>query len=189
MTPMVCRMRLHTAVVCVVLGTGAIADAQSLAELAKRTDEARKTAPAPARRYQIAAEPDVLLTTLNRDVVSLYARLRMDMARMWTRDRGLYYRLQSSGSTARSFEESCEVLAQEPDIMALLKRYDHTPYSFLSVLVSIRQAETLAQGFSGYRELTPVQRANRDFAGREGAWLSAIRGQILRAEAGWALFD
>ena len=182
------HLRLCLAIVSVQLA-GAPAAAQGLADLARSTDEARKARPDTARRYEIIAEPDVLLTPLNRDVVSLYARLRMDMARMWTRDRGLFQRLQAGGSTARSFEESCQVLEHEPEIMALLKRYGHTPYSFLSVLVSIRQAEGHAEGFAGYRELTPVQRGNRDFAGREGAWLSAIRGQILRAEAGWSLFQ
>lgn len=182
------RLRLCIAILCVELAGGSAAAAQSLADLARRTDEARKTAPDATRRYELTAEPNVLLTELNRDVVSLYARLRMDMARQWTRDRGLYQRLQSGLSTARTFEESCRVLEQEPQIMALLKRYEHSPYSFLSVIVSIRQAEGLGQGYSGYRELTPVQRANKAFVGREGAWLSAIRGQILRAEAGWTLF-
>lgn len=181
--------RLHFVAACVLLAAASTVRAQSLADLARRTDEARKDQPSGARRYEITVEPNVRLTELSQDVVALYVNLRMDMARAWRADRGLFQRLQSGGSTARSFEESCEVLESEPQIMTLLKRYGHSPYSFLSILVSIRQAERLADGFTGYLRLTPVQRANRDFVGRNSAWLSAMRGNILRAEAGWTLFE
>jgi hypothetical protein len=187
MTPL--RRRVVVAIVGLLLAGVSTAAAQSLADLARRAEADRKARPDTARRYEITAEPDVLLTPLTRDVVSLHARLRMDMARMWTRDRGLFQRLHAGGSNARSFEESCRVLEHEPEIIALLTRYESSPYSFFSVMVSIRQAEGLADGIDGYHELTPVQLANRDFAGRNGAWLSAIRGQILRAEAGWSLFE
>lgn len=175
---------------CLTVGAVSSAAAQGLADLARRTEEARRDQPNTARRYEVLAEPDVRLTLLSREVVGLYVGLRIDMARLWTRDRGLFQRLQTGAHNARSFEESCRVLETEPAIVALLKRYEHTPYSFFSVMLSLQRATRRAtEGVVGYEEVTAVQRANHDYVGRDLAWLSASRSRILRAEAGWSIWE
>lgn len=175
---------------CLAVAVVSSAAAQGLADLARRTEEARRDQPGPARRYEVLAEPNVHLTPLNREVVGLYVGLRIDMARLWTRDRGLFQRLQTGAHNARTFEDSCRVLETEPEIMALLKRYEHTPYSFFSLMLSLQQATRRAtEGVVGYEEVTAVQRANHDYVGRDLGWLSANRSRILRAEAGWSIWE
>jgi hypothetical protein len=53
---------------------------------------------------------------------------------------------------------------------------------------SIDQAERLTEGGFDMNSLSPVQREDYYFAGRNKTWLSLMRGRIYRAEAGLSIW-
>lgn len=171
-----------------VLGAAAPGTAQGLADVAKRAEETRRTSPAPSRTYTVTAPSPVLLTALDKPVLEHYVAFRIALAHTWGKDRGLFNRLYEGMVNARTFEEQCRVLDQEPEIVALLKAHGYSSYSFLSVLASIQIAQNLSGGGYDPTSLTPIQRANLDFVARFNPWIDARRGQILRAEAGLTIW-
>lgn len=161
---------------------------QSLADVAKRTDDGRKTGDRASRTYAIGSDDGLRLTALDKPLVELYVRLRVDMAHTWTRDRGVFQRLEAGAVSARSIDELCRVLEEEPAIAALFAKYQYTSYAFLSVTQSLHNARELAEGFDPRVRLTPVQRLNYTFIGQNGAWVSAMRGRYLTAERGLSIW-
>lgn len=178
---------LLASAVLVTLVVSAVS-AQSLADVAKRTDDGRKTLDRASRTYSIESDQGLRLTALDKPLVELYVRLRVDMAHAWASDRGLFQRLESGAVSARSIDELCGVLEQEPAITALFTKYQYTPYAFLSVTQSLHEARELADGFDGRVILTPVQRVNYAFIAQYSAWVSAMRGRYLTAERGLSIW-
>lgn len=164
------------------------ASGQTLADMAKRAEEQRKAADGKSRRIEMFPEHEMRTLPINKPEVEHYVNLRAAIARLWHLDHALFERVRSGSLLARSLTEWCRVLDAEPEIAKTLTRYNYSCQGLMEMSTSIEQAERLAEGGFDMNSLTPVQRENYYFAGRNKVWLSLMRGRIHKAEAGLTIW-
>lgn len=186
MTLISARARVGFAVLLMLWATAA--SGQSLADIAKRGEEQRKAADGKSRRIEMLAEHEMRTLPVNKPEVEHYVNLRTALARLWHLDHALFERVRAGSLLARSLSEWCRVLDAEPEVAKTLKNYNYSCEGLIEMSSSIEQAERLTEGGFDMNSLTPVQRENYYFAGRNQVWLSLMRGRIHKAEAGLTIW-
>ncbi len=156
--------------------------------MAKRAEEQRKAADGKSIRIEMVPSHELRTLPIDKPEVEHYVNLRTALARLWHLDHALFERVRAGSLMARSLSEWCRVLDAEPEIVKTLKRYSYSCEGLLAMSTSIEQAERLTDGGFDMNSLTPVQRENYHFAGRNKVWLSLMRGRIHRAEGGLTIW-
>lgn len=162
--------------------------AQGLADMARRAEEQRKAADGKSTRIEMIPARELRTVPIDKPEVEHYVNLRTALARLWHLDHALFERVRAGSLMARSITEWCRVLDAEPEIAKVLTRYKYSSDGLLAMSHSIEEAERLTEGGFDMNSLSPVQRENYHFAGRNKVWLSLMRGRIHRAEAGLTIW-
>jgi hypothetical protein len=184
-------VRLSAFAVLLSFGPAPVADAQSLAETARRTEERRK---APDESLTITKLPPTpedpqAPPQLTTDMLRRYSRARGLLADMRRLDSQLHQRLYKRTETVRHYDDLESVLTGEPAVVELLGTYRLTPHSYTQVEVLIWRLHDYFQRPRSVPEvLTPLQQQNVEF-GFEHAWLvDAVWRLGLEQEKGLRLW-
>ncbi len=170
-----------------VLFTASVS-AQSLADMATRAQEQRRAAAGKTMRLELGSAPEVRTLPLDRPEVETYVRVRVGLARLWHLDPGLFERVRGGSLTARNITEFNRAFEAESEVMKVLNRFKYSPGALLAMTKSLEEAQRLGEGGFEMNSLTPVQRENWEFAGKNSVWLGLMRTRIARAEAGLSIW-
>jgi hypothetical protein len=177
------RLTLGVALLCTVS-----VSAQSLGDMAGRAREQRQAAGGKGTRLELDSAAELRTLPLDRPEVETYVSVRVGMARLWHLDPALFERVRGGSLTARSLTEWRRAFAAEPEVMKVLNRFKYSPDALLAMTKSLEDAVRLGEGGFEMSSLSPVQRENWEFAGKNSVWLGVMRQRINRAEAGLSIW-
>ena len=156
--------------------------------MAKRAQEQRRAAGGKSTRLELDTPAELRTLPLDRPEVATYVNVRVALARLWHLDPALFQRVRGGSLTARSITEWNRTFEAESEVMTVLNRFKYSPDALLAMTKSLEEAERLGQDGFEMNALSPVQRQNWEFAGRNQVWLSLMRNRIARAEAGMSIW-
>jgi hypothetical protein len=178
------RLLLGATVLCTA---AAPVSAQSLSDMARRAREQRSASQGKSTRLEVESSLELRTLPLDRPEVETYVSVRVGLARLWHLSRPLYERVRGGSLAARNITEWNRAFEAEPEVMKVLNRFKYSPEALLAMTRSLEEAERLGEGGFEMSSLSPVQRANWEFAGKNSVWLGVMRSRIARAEAGLSL--
>jgi hypothetical protein len=177
------RLSLGIAVLCT-----ASVSAQSLGDMASRAREQRNAAGGKSTRLELDSALELRTLLLDRAEVETYVSVRVALARLWHLDPPLFERVRGGSLSARSVTEWKRAFEPEPEVMKVMNRFKYSPEALLAMTKSLEEAVRLGEGGFEMSSLSPVQRDNWEFAGKNSVWLGVMRQRIARAEAGLSIW-
>jgi len=151
---------LNAALVLVCVATSSSARAQSLADVAKRTEEQRKAQTGPS--ILITSESDFREVRLTDDLVGRFASARGTLSGLYVREPAVYEAVRAGAQNVKRFRDFVAVLEQQPKVVESLKIFEFDAASFVLTEVTIRRS--LSRAFDEDWGAESRERENTSFA-------------------------
>jgi hypothetical protein len=183
-------MRTFALAVVVVSVLSRSAAAQTLAEAARRAEDARKTAPGVSRVFtnknpsgNFSNDGDKIgnheLTLRN---FKAFMNTRRAYARMLVADAALRSRMQVRLASAKTIDAAVGAWDGEPEVLALISGNGTTPREFLLTEVAVAQAAIVMQSMAANtvtEPLPPIVEKNVQFVKAHWTVLEAFSKEVM----------
>ena len=190
---MVRRRAIRGTVLTLWLGAFAVsADAQGLGDIAKKTDEQRKTNTVPTKVLKLSPSArDGGPLRLSPEVLKTYLRARLALADMRRADKKLDSRLYTAVKNAKHYDDLGPAYAAEADIVDVFSTFGLSTGQYLQVEAAmLRGRDYAAYPQLSMERLSPVERENVKFVKANLGFVHDVLQQARAAEQGlmwWAV--
>lgn len=169
-----------------ILVLGVTAHAQGLADIAKKTDEQRKSHTVPTKVLKVRPSArDSGPLRLSPPVLKQYLSARLALADMRRADKKLDGRLYTAVKNAKHYDDLGPSYATEADIGDLFSTFGLSTGQYLQIEASmLRGRDYAAYPQLSKERLSPVERENVDFVKANLGLVSDVLQQAKAAEQG-----